>query len=595
MKILQKTISIAVLSALFVTFFQGKLLAQRTVHWQVNPQGFPDNVSIFADVEEGGAYIRNLPPSSFSISIDEFAEKQGGIILNAALKGNKSTGAGWSGAQVLILIDKSQSYSKQFKTAKAMAKKIIESMDPSRDTIAIAGFPTEGGYSESRLIKSFSNDRTEITAAVDDISFISDKKTGGRICPALSESLNFFPVKQSDKYRVIVLLTGGADKGEGKGNCIQDSYAKGLVPFWTMGFKLDRKYDNPRNAHKIENGLHDLAAKTGGLSMFRKSVSEFESFAGTALWNRIRSQYRFDTKFMCYKPAPQIEHISVLKVDGQPYSPIKFKAPSAPAPVPVITALYPSKAPRNMIDDGKVTLTIDGSGFCGVPGQIRIFVDGRQVETKSAAPYRVTAMLNAAVSTGVVKVLNKWTQSGVSATRFVVVKPPKGAQASGTIVILVIVLVGLVALALVLIALKSRKATVPAGAPPVAARSSSVSDAAGAKTAVLEQTKLSGARIIIEGGEQKQLMAGDNIIGREPHCHVVLPVEGVSREHAKLTVNESGNVVTVQDLGSTNGTLWGAKGTEQKDAVAIKAPKSLASGDCIWIGNKKITVILKEG
>ena len=58
----------------------------------------------------------------------------------------------------------------------------------------------------------------------------SGDKTGGRICNALSEGLRWFPEKVNDRYRVMILLTGGADKGEGKGSCVQDSFEGGLVP-----------------------------------------------------------------------------------------------------------------------------------------------------------------------------------------------------------------------------------------------------------------------------------------------------------------------------------------------------------------------------
>ena len=35
--------------------------AQRNVGWQLNPRGFPSDVSVFVDVEEGGAFRRDLP------------------------------------------------------------------------------------------------------------------------------------------------------------------------------------------------------------------------------------------------------------------------------------------------------------------------------------------------------------------------------------------------------------------------------------------------------------------------------------------------------------------------------------------------------
>ncbi|MEQ1853285.1 MAG: FHA domain-containing protein, partial [Chthoniobacteraceae bacterium] len=45
---------------------------------------------------------------------------------------------------------------------------------------------------------------------------------------------------------------------------------------------------------------------------------------------------------------------------------------------------------------------------------------------------------------------------------------------------------------------------------------------------------------------------GDYVIGREAGCCLVLPVDGVSRRHAKLTVNF--DHALIEDLGSSNGT-----------------------------------------
>jgi len=48
------------------------------------------------------------------------------------------------------------------------------------------------------------------------------------------------------------------------------------------------------------------------------------------------------------------------------------------------------------------------------------------------------------------------------------------------------------------------------------------------------------------------LETGDNVVGKERACRVVLPLRGVSRRHAVLRVN--GDSVTIEDLGSKNGT-----------------------------------------
>ncbi|MBN2341036.1 MAG: VWA domain-containing protein [Deltaproteobacteria bacterium] len=451
------------LLTVLVGVYASGALAKRTVNWQINPNGFPEQTAVFVDVDDNGAYNRKLKAGAFAISIDEFGEGQGGVIANATLRKEKSTVAGWTGAQVLILIDVSQSYTSEFSKAKQAAKQLISAMDVKRDEVAVATFPSNLVSSESRLNIGFTNDAQKLYAAIDAISTVSDKNQAGRLCDSVSEGIEYFGEKNKDKYRTIIVITGGADKGEGQGNCVQDSYKAGVVPVWTVGYRLDKKYDTLTNSHKVENGLYELAQNTGGRSIYKKSVEAVETFMKKTFWYRIRSQYRLIVNFMCYEPAPQIEHTSVLKVNGIAQDPIKFRARTSKKPTPVITAFYPASATRELIDSGKGKLTIDGSGFCGAPGQIVIRVGDQQLATDTAAPYRVVGELNKAVETGIIKVSNKWTQKGESATEFLVAKPPQGADAMNAIVVLVLLLVVLVAVSIIAVALKSRKAVVPMG------------------------------------------------------------------------------------------------------------------------------------
>ncbi|MCK9521525.1 MAG: FHA domain-containing protein [Proteobacteria bacterium] len=571
----------------------GNALAQRAVNWQINPRGFPAETAIFVDVEDAGTYKRDLPPDAFAISLDEFADNQGGIVLNAALTGDKSTQGGWAGAQVIVLIDVSRSYTKEFALAKKMAKHLVAQMDPTRDEIAIATFPAEGGYTEARLHQTFTGSVDTLNEAIDRVALFSDDKTGGRLCNALSEALAFFPAANTDRYRTVMLLTGGADKGEGKGSCVQDAMAEGGIPFWSVGFKLDKKYDDPRNSHKIENGLYDLAQNTSGRSMFRKTQANMEGFTGVVFWNRIRSQYRLMTNFMCYAPSPEINHVSVLKVEGQPASPIKFQAAAASTPSPVITDFFPGEATRKEVDDGKIELTVDGTGFCGAPGQIRVTVNDRQVMTRSATPYRLVATLNSAIDEGTIKVTNKWTLTGESTAKFVIVKPPKGAEASKAMVILVIALVAFVILAIILIALRSRKARVPQGAPPTATQPAAGKPAGtAAATMAISQMPLAKVWVTGPGDERRQLQIGRNLIGRETHCNVLLQVDGVSREHAAIYVDETSTKVELEDLKSTNGT---SRKTAQGALEGVTGRMALQPGDEIHISGHVLTVHFETG
>jgi len=56
-------------------------------------------------------------------------------------------------------------------------------------------------------------------------------------------------------------------------------------------------------------------------------------------------------------------------------------------------------------------------------------------------------------------------------------------------------------------------------------------------------------------GKTCQLSEGDNIIGRDPRSAIWLDAPGISRRHAIIRVDSSNRRVTLEDLGSTNGTF----------------------------------------
>lgn len=78
---------------------------------------------------------------------------------------------------------------------------------------------------------------------------------------------------------------------------------------------------------------------------------------------------------------------------------------------------------------------------------------------------------------------------------------------------------------------------------------------------------------------QIPLVAGENIVGREPGAQVWLDLPGVSRRHARIVVD--GVRVTLEDLNSKNGTrLRGA---------AVTTTRVLADGDDIRFGSTTLT------
>jgi DNA-binding winged helix-turn-helix (wHTH) protein len=71
-----------------------------------------------------------------------------------------------------------------------------------------------------------------------------------------------------------------------------------------------------------------------------------------------------------------------------------------------------------------------------------------------------------------------------------------------------------------------------------------------------------------------RIVTGENLLGRDDDCSVVIEGQGVSRHHAKVTAG-SGEV-TIEDLGSKNGTWLNDR---RLDAIA-----TLRSGDTLRLG-----------
>ena len=83
------------------------------------------------------------------------------------------------------------------------------------------------------------------------------------------------------------------------------------------------------------------------------------------------------------------------------------------------------------------------------------------------------------------------------------------------------------------------------------------------------------APVLLLGSRSILLNPGENIIGRDDACTVPLKVSRLlSRRHARVHVSAHG--VTIEDLGSTNGTFVGG--------VRITEPTPLQRGDRIVLG-----------
>ncbi|MFD2092522.1 FhaA domain-containing protein [Blastococcus deserti] len=81
--------------------------------------------------------------------------------------------------------------------------------------------------------------------------------------------------------------------------------------------------------------------------------------------------------------------------------------------------------------------------------------------------------------------------------------------------------------------------------------------------------------LVVDGpGTRHELSTGRNVIGRGTEADIRLPDTGVSRKHVDVVLD--GGTATVEDLGSTNGTLVNGRRVTRQ---------ALADGDVIRIGH----------
>ena len=90
--------------------------------------------------------------------------------------------------------------------------------------------------------------------------------------------------------------------------------------------------------------------------------------------------------------------------------------------------------------------------------------------------------------------------------------------------------------------------------------------------------------LVVDGpGTRHELSTGRNVIGRGTEADIRLPDTGVSRKHVDVVLD--GGVATVEDLGSTNGTLVNGRRVSRQ---------ALVDGDVIRIGHS-VLVYRQDG
>ena len=84
---------------------------------------------------------------------------------------------------------------------------------------------------------------------------------------------------------------------------------------------------------------------------------------------------------------------------------------------------------------------------------------------------------------------------------------------------------------------------------------------------------------VMAGSVLVPLHDGENLIGRDDGCAVCLDLPNISRRHARIVV--TGPDATIEDLGSTNGTLLGDR--------RLVEPSALREADRIQLGEAVLT------
>jgi hypothetical protein len=105
--------------------------------------------------------------------------------------------------------------------------------------------------------------------------------------------------------------------------------------------------------------------------------------------------------------------------------------------------------------------------------------------------------------------------------------------------------------------------------------------------ATLEQRGLRGPALVVRsgGGRAGETFFPDaetSLIGRSPDCDIFLDDVTVSRKHAELT--HAGDLWTIKDLGSLNGTFVNRKRIESAE---------LEDDDELQIGKYRLTFLLR--
>jgi DNA-binding winged helix-turn-helix (wHTH) protein len=96
---------------------------------------------------------------------------------------------------------------------------------------------------------------------------------------------------------------------------------------------------------------------------------------------------------------------------------------------------------------------------------------------------------------------------------------------------------------------------------------------------IQRSAEFEGRHRLVVAGRLLRLMAGDNLIGRDPDAAVYLEDTSVSRRHAVISI--SGADASVTDLGSKNGTS--VRGMAVTDLAPVKDGDTIRAGSVVLV------------
>ena len=225
-------------------------------------------VSIFATVlDPGGRIVSNLEKDDFTI-LDNGKPQEIAVFDNSVRPFN-----------VVVMLDQSASMTANLDLLKAAAEQFVLRMLP-------ADKGQVGGFSDKiQLSGTFTNDRDDLIAALDDLQFGNPT----RLYDAINESMA--ALRRADGRKVVLVFTDGADTASRLGlGDVLDRARDEEVMVYAIGLQSEY-FDGMRQVRtRPDSGLKRLAEETGG-GFFELKRTDDLAPTFTRVAQELHSQY----------------------------------------------------------------------------------------------------------------------------------------------------------------------------------------------------------------------------------------------------------------------------------------------------------------